>query len=272
MKNRVIITALALLCAIVFFSTAANAQEYISHIYLKNGDTATGTIIEQNAEALKLQTFYGVIEIKTEDIKNITFAKAGEDENKVKGAKNIGMGADIVYVLSNKYIESDEGINVYFDYEGYKRILLRTSVGGYSAYTAENEITKGDYSLLWIEESVLIRPEDLSVYPSVYPYFGGGLGYYLTDLYIDDIVKNNLERQGIRLEEDIDDTLSVHLLGGVQGRLNKYLSVNAYFKLVRLKTYVTTAYTYPTGYGDTRETEDIDLTTSMIGIGLSCSF
>ena len=79
MRGLVTITALALLCITVFLSTAAYAQENTSRVYLKNGDTITGTIIEQQNDILKIQTSYGVIEIKTEDINEITFGKTGEE-------------------------------------------------------------------------------------------------------------------------------------------------------------------------------------------------
>lgn len=98
-------------------------------------------------------------------------------------------------------MKSGVGFNVYFDYTQLKWPIHKISVGYYKADAGPAILFEGDYSLLWIEESILVSPQ--ARVPSVPFYAGGGVGYYIPNYGLNPRIQNKWAEFGKKLRRKL---------------------------------------------------------------------
>lgn len=182
--------------------------------------------------------------------------------------QNFEAGGGIAIVTANDNLKGGVGFGVHLDYVMPKLVLFRTSVGWYGTDTKVDMLSEGDYSLLWIEESILIRAPG----PAVRPYGGAGAGYYQTDHELSSNAQNALLRFGLRGKEEIDNVFGLHLRGGVNIAVSPRVSLNVDGKYAflkpKVKATITDLSTYETGTNEAK----VDLGTLFFNVGLTASF
>lgn len=177
-------------------------------------------------------------------------------------------GGSIAIVTANDNLKGGVGFGVHLDYVMPKLVLFRTSVGWYGTDTKVDMLSEGDYSLLWIEESILIRGRG----PVVRPYGGGGVGYYQTDHELSSNAQNALLRLGLRGKEEIDNVFGIHVRGGVNVVVSPRVCLNVDGKYAFIKPKVKATVTDLSTYQSAINEGKIDLGALFFNVGLTASF
>jgi outer membrane protein W len=180
-------------------------------------------------------------------------------------AQSFSVGGGLSYAADNSNVKGNIGFEGNLTILTESIIAIRASVGRYGSDIKVNQLSEGDYSLLWIEGTFLLRGKS----PKVQPYGGIGGGYYITGHELSSRVTSLLALFGIRGKEDIQDVFGIHFRGGLDVPISLTVAINVDLKYVILKPDVkveaTNIYTYQTA----SVTESVDLSTFIIGFGIS---
>jgi len=279
-------------------------------IYLKNGKIIKGKIVEGDSESIRVETETEWFRIKREDIEKIKFDKKviekltpkekPEAKKEVQGntyytgKKNVEIvggaenqmtkevslkppsfnaGSNVCVNIANDNLESGWGFNAFFDkYLQSTPIVLRTSFGYLPTKTKVNKLSEGSFSILSIEESVLIS----SGHFMNYPYFGAGGGYYIVNHDISDRVKDELSYLGFYAKEDVSDAFSLHFRGGfnlnIRSKYKKPFSIFAEVKYVFLNLSSSATMTNLSTMETSTIEDNVNFSPFIISIGLMQQF
>ena len=178
------------------------------------------------------------------------------------------LGGGLSVVSENDNVEGGNGFNAFIDYPLQESMTIKTSIGKYSSDTKVDILSEGDYSLLWIEGSLLFSGTKFKILP----YGGGGGGYYIFTHDISSNVKNALMQLGLRAEEEIQNTFGIHIRGGANIELSPTLQLNADAKYVFLKPKLDAKVTELSTFTSVTDDYDLELNTLIISIGLIVKF
>ena len=180
-------------------------------------------------------------------------------------AQSYTVGGGLSYATDNTNAKGNIGFEGNFTFLTESIVAIRASVGRYGSDTKVNIISEGDYSLLWLEGTLLLQGKS----PKVQPYGGIGGGYYITSHELSSRLNNILSLLGVRAKEDIQDVFGIHFRGGLNVPVSPTVALNLDLKYVILKPDVkveaTNLYTFRTA----SVTESLDLSTFIIGFGIS---
>jgi len=279
-------------------------------IYLKDGKIIKGKIVEGDSESIRVETETEWFRIKREDIEKIKFEKkvaekptpkekpeakeevqgntyyTGKKDGEIAGGAqnqmtkevslkppNFNAGSNVCVNIANDNLESGWGFNVFFDkYLQSTPLLLRTSLGYLPTKTKVNKLSEGSFSILSIEESVLISSGKFMNYP----YFGAGAGYYIVNHDISDRVKDELSYLGYYAKEDVSDAFSLHFRGGfnlnISGKYKKPFSIFAEVKYVFLNLSSSATMTNLSTMETSTIEDNVNFSPFIISIGLMQQF
>ena len=194
----------------------------------------------------------------------------------ISTAHKFMLGGGAGFVMKNTNAEGGISYGGCLTYQMDNMFGFKTSVGRYSSQTivkrlqqgGYSRLSDGDYSLLWIEESIIIRKER----QGVQPYIGGGAGYYITEHGLSSEAKTWLAGYHYELVEDIDDIFSMHLRIGLNIAASPQVSVSVDYKYAFvnpvLKATLTDLITSEKYYIN----EEIDLGVKGFSVDLSLVF
>lgn len=180
-------------------------------------------------------------------------------------AQNYSLGGNINYAIENDNATGGVGFEGNFTFYTESIIAIRASVGRYASDTKIDKLSEGDYSLLWMEGTLLIQAKTINIQP----YIGLGGGYYITGHELSSNVKNALSLLGLRGKEEIADMFSIHLRGGLNINVAPTVALNADIKYVFLKPEVKVEITNLYNYQTVSATEKVDLSTVVLGFGVT---
>lgn len=180
-------------------------------------------------------------------------------------AQSYTVGGGLGYAIENSNAKGGVGFEGNFTFLTESIIAIRASVGRYGSDAKVDKLSEGDYSLLWIEGTFMLQGKS----PSVQPYGGLGARYYITGHELSSRVTNSLALLGLRGKEDIQDVLGIHLRGGLNIPVSPTVALNADLKYVILKPDVKVDVTNLSTFQTVSVTESVDLSTLIIGFGVT---
>lgn len=182
-------------------------------------------------------------------------------------AQKIEIGFEVPIELSNSHIYKGNGVNFSFEYKLPELISFKSTLGGISAFTNGNELAKGNYSLFWAEETILLRKD----FGFLQPYGGLGIGYYKTDININATERFAKNDQGIPEADNVQYKFSYNIRGGLDVMLSSRVILNAEVKYMELKPEVTHSYLDNSTSKITTVKNKINLSSYFLQLGLEVS-
>ena len=180
-------------------------------------------------------------------------------------AQKFESGVNFIYANANQEIMGGMGGEVFVNILTPGIVLFKTSVSYYGAENKIRTLSEGNYNLLSLEETMIIRAKT----ETIRPFFGGGIGYYSISHDLSQRLKNTLLLFGLRLEEDIKDKMGFHLTGGFEIEASPNISINAGIKYLFLKPTVDITVTDLFTFYSIALTENIDLSTIFLLLGIN---
>lgn len=105
------------------------------------------------------------------------------------------------------------------------------------------------------------------------PYVGAGVGYYFPDNEVSsDVNAAVISVFGMRIEEDIDESIGFHVLAGLAINVGQNVDLDLGVKYVILEPDVDVKATSITTFESVAGSEEIDLNTLFITAGLRLRF
>jgi len=176
---------------------------------------------------------------------------------------NIGGG--LCYAAENSNIKSGIGFDANITFLTDNIIAIRASIGRYETDVKVNKLSEGNYSLLWIEGTMLLRSQS----PIIQPYGGLGVGYYITGHELSSNVDRFFAQYGLLGKEDIQDNIGIHLRSGLDIPISWTMSINLDIKYIFLKPNVKVKVTNLYTSESVKVTEAVDLSTLLFGFSFS---
>ena len=175
------------------------------------------------------------------------------------------IGGGLSYAIENSNVKGAAGFEAHFTFLTESALAVRASVGRFGSEVKVDKLTEGDYSLLWIEGTLLAQAKG----GSVQPYGGLGIGYYITGHEISSKVNNAFYSIGLRVKEDIEDIAGIHLRGGINIPVSATVDFNADVKYVFLKPKDNAEATNLQTFQSATNSLEVDLSTLFINVGFS---
>lgn len=190
--------------------------------------------------------------------------------------RHLRVGGGIAIIRDNEpSVRGGLGFNIYIDYEIADYLIFSSTVGHYT----------GNYSFLWIEESILFPVfwRERGERTGIIPYIGGGVGYYIIDDETDPSLHKFVSDSYYITKQRIENIFGPHVrVGFLLYVLNGKISINTDMKYVIIEPKRHTSldlYVYspewvtPSIFTNWMEDRDeIDLKTLFFNIGLTINF
>lgn len=180
-------------------------------------------------------------------------------------SKHYSIGGGLSYATENNNVKSAAGFEANLTFLTESAIAVRASVGKFGSNVKVDKLSEGNYSLLWLEGTIIARAKS----SSVQPYGGLGFGYYITEHELSSRMTNAFISQGIRVKEDIEDNLGIHIRGGINIPISTTVDRNAELKYVFLNPKANVEATDLSTFQTATVSEEIDLSTLFIVVGFS---
>jgi hypothetical protein len=189
------------------------------------------------------------------------------------GEPRLFPGASVTLVPASENLDGATGFDIHLDYVFHPFLMLKAAGGRFSTatkgvddYLISGRLLEGDYTLTWIEASVLLTIETTVAKA----YAGLGAGYNISDLEISQELQDYAaEVNNRRLTQDIDDIVVLHVRAGALAKLSPmvYLYVDAKYTFLNPTTNPSAESLDGTQLETS--TSNVDLNTLQLNIGLS---
>ena len=173
-------------------------------------------------------------------------------------------GGGVALVSENDNVAGANGYNIFLDVLLPKQPSFKFALGKYSSKTKVDVLSAGDFSMQWVEGSIIFSHS----VSKLQPYIGSGVGYYLFTHNLSEDLKSALLEQGLRAEENIQNKVGYNIQGGLNINLSQDLEFSADVKYVfiqpKLAVKVTSIYSYDTF----TDSNDLKMNTILIDVGV----
>ncbi len=189
-----------------------------------------------------------------------------------RGKVHLQSGVSLMLSTASKHLDAGFGVCGHFcvaiPVGPQVALLFRSSGTWHFANTKAYRMSKGSFSCLAVEESILLSFTS----PVVRPYFGGGAGYYILNHDIDKTLESILNALGLYVQEDLSNVFGGHIRGGLAVHVGSHvaLAFDARYMFIRpaLDVRVADIVTFDTYY----QREYINLSGLMLSAGITLIF
>ncbi len=171
-------------------------------------------------------------------------------------ANSVHLGVNVGSSEQNDNVDEGDVLQGYVELDLAPRFALRGSTLYYGGNTKVGTLSDGKLSMFGMAGSLIYKLPSKGTTPClgfITPYLGVGIGYYMPENKLSDAT-------GVRAEDDLHTGAGVHAMGGVAFEITTNISFDFNIEYIHFRTE------------NEANTEEVDLTTLFITMGLKFSF